>query len=77
MADPKSGQESGVVPAYGEGDTEAKSMTEAAKGQHKETDPAAKAKVPPPDVALPAAGTTETDLAANIEQKAEREVTKP
>ena len=60
-----------VAPSYGEGDIEAKSMTEAAKGKHK-PDPAAAAKVPPPDATIPAAGTTETDVARNLKDKAER-----
>ena len=44
-----------VASAYGEGDTEAKSMTEAAEGGRKPVSPA---KVPPPDQAVPAAGTS-------------------
>lgn len=63
-----------VAPAYGEGDLEAKAMTEAAEGKHKAPDPAAQAKVPPPDVTIPAAGTTETDVGRNLAEKAEREV---
>jgi hypothetical protein len=60
-----------VAPAYGEGDIEAKSMTEAAQGKHK-PDPVAAAKVPPPEATIPAAGTTETDISANLKEKAER-----
>lgn len=67
LADPKSE----VAPAYGEGDTEAKAMSEAAKGE-KQPDNAANAPTPPGDVALPAAGTTETDLARNLRDKAAR-----
>lgn len=65
MANPKDE----VASAYGEGDTEAKSMTEAAEGGRKPLSPA---KVPPPDQAVPAAGTTETDVARNLTEKAER-----
>jgi len=65
MAEPKDE----VAPAYGEGDIEAKSMTEAAVGARKPLSPA---KVPPPDEAVPAAGTTETDLARNLKEKAQR-----
>ncbi len=73
MADPKND----VVPAYGEGDMEAKSMDKAAEKAPAAPSAAAEAKVPPPDVAMPAAGTTETDLARNIREKAAREAAKP
>jgi len=63
MGDPK------TASAYGEGDIEAKSMSEAASGKHKPVSPA---KPPPPDQAVPASGTTETDLARNLKEKAER-----
>ncbi|HYZ61408.1 MAG TPA: hypothetical protein VE650_03060 [Acetobacteraceae bacterium] len=66
MADPKSE----VAPSYGEGDIEAKSMTDATQGKRK---PVSDAKVPPPDAIIPNAGTTETDIARNLGQKAERE----
>ncbi len=64
MADPKSE----VAPAYGEGDIEAKAMNEATDSPR----PAAKAKIPPANVALPAEGTTETDIARNLRDKADR-----
>lgn len=66
MADPKSE----VTPAYGEGDIEAKAMEQAAKGDKR---PGAAADPPPPDAAVPAAGTTETDLARNLQDKAARQ----
>ncbi len=65
MADPKNE----VAPSYGEGDIEAKAMTEAGKGVATRD---RGALTPPPDVALPAAGTTETDLARNLKDKADR-----
>jgi hypothetical protein len=65
MADPKAD----VASGYGEADIEAKSMTEAARGKRAQMSPA---KVPPPDQAVPAAGTTETDLARNLDEKAKR-----
>jgi hypothetical protein len=67
MTDPKNE----VAPAYGEGDIEAKAMTEAAHGKHK-PNPADAARTPPPDQTIPAAGTTETDIARNLREKAER-----
>ena len=67
MADPK-GE---VAPSYGEGDIEAKAMSDAAKGEKKRGG-AANAKTPPSDSALPVAGTTETDLARNLQDTAER-----
>ncbi|GAC1337063.1 MAG: hypothetical protein NVSMB18_01280 [Acetobacteraceae bacterium] len=72
MADPKTE----VAAAYGEGDTEAKSMTDAAKGAAAPSSQA-DATVPPPNTALPIAGTTETDLARNLQDKAKREAAKP
>lgn len=69
MTEPK--QE--VAPAYGEGDTEAKTMTDAAQGRRKRPYPDAAAKSPPPDTVIPAAGTTETDIAENLREKASRE----
>jgi hypothetical protein len=65
MANPKDE----VAPAYGEGDIEAKSMTDAGSGQKKPLSPA---KVPPPDQAVPASGTTETDLGRKLDEKAKR-----
>jgi hypothetical protein len=62
-----------VVPAYGEGDTEAKAMADAAQGRRKPPDPDAAAEAPPPDTLIPAAGTTETDIAKNLREKASRE----
>lgn len=62
-----------VAPEYGEGDTEAKAMTDAAQGRRKPPDPDAAAEVPPPDTLVPATGTTQTDIAENLREKASRE----
>ena len=62
-----------VAADYGEGDTEAKAMRGAAQGQRKRAGPDATVKVPPPDTLIPAAGTTETDVAENLREKASRE----
>lgn len=62
-----------VAPAYGEGDTEAKAMTDVARGRGKPPDSNAAAEAPPPDALIPAAGTTETDIAENLREKASRE----
>jgi hypothetical protein len=62
-----------VASGYGEGDIEAKSMTQAAEGEKKaKPNTSEAAKVPPPDVAVPVSGTTETDLARNLKEKAQR-----
>ncbi|MBV8915483.1 MAG: hypothetical protein JOZ05_20905 [Acetobacteraceae bacterium] len=66
MGDPKDQ----VAAAYGEGDIKERSMTQAARGEGKRASPA---KVPPPDQPVPAAGTTETDVARNLREKAERQ----
>jgi hypothetical protein len=68
MTDPKQD----VAAAYGEGDAEAKAMTEVAR-KGPRTDPDARKEVPPPDTFVPAAGTTETDVARNLREKAARE----
>ena len=66
------GKEESVASGYGEDDTEAAAMTDVA--QHgPRRDPDAGAQVPPEGTAIPAAGTTETDVAANLREKAERE----
>ncbi len=68
MTDPKQD----VAAAYGEGDSEAKAMSEVARNGPR-TDPAAAAAVPPADASVPAEGTTETDIARNLREKAARE----
>ena len=68
MTDPKQD----VAAAYGEGDTEAKAMTDVARKGRK-VDPDAPKEVPPRDTFIPAAGTTETDVARNLREKAARE----
>lgn len=61
-----------VAAAYGEGDIEAKAMTDVAR-KGPRTDPDAAKETPPPDTFIPAAGTTETDVARNLREKAARE----
>ena len=59
------------VPAYGEDGPEAEAMHRAA-AQPQPADPAASAKVPPIDAPVQAHGTTETDVAANLAERAAR-----
>ena len=61
-----------VAAGYGEGDIEAKAMTNAAEDDANDGTKRPEA-VPPPDAFVPAAGTTETDVAEELRQKAERE----
>ncbi len=58
-----------VATDYGEGDIEAKAMDNAAKEPIKPKRPAG----PPHDNIVPASGTTESDVAENLRQQAERE----
>ncbi len=57
-----------VAAGYGEDDIEAKAMDKAAA-----TAPASGPGAPPPNTLIPAAGTTETDIAKNLRAKADRE----
>lgn len=59
-----------VAAGYGEGDIEAKALTHAAQGRRK---PGGAAAPPPAGTFIPAAGTTETDIAENLQNTAARE----
>jgi hypothetical protein len=64
------GDKKKVASGYGEADTEAKAMSEAAADPGGK--PAGAPPLPPADTLVPAKGTTETDVAVNIEEKASR-----
>jgi hypothetical protein len=59
-----------VASGYGEADIEAKAMSEAASDPGGK--PAEVPSPPPAEALVPAQGTTETDIAANIQEKASR-----
>ena len=61
-----------VAAKYGEGDIEAGAMTKAADGKLKPDD-APVTRVPPTGAFVPGSGTTQTDVAENLREKANRE----
>ncbi len=59
-----------VAAGYGEGDIEAKAMTDASKGK---LSGKRATSAPPRDTLMPTAGTTESDIGKNLREKADRE----